>query len=64
MRLRNIAGSREVIAESKFTVKEPEKVKGLWKNKLITELFLTNKAGYCLSCSQLHFFCNGCGAGF
>ena len=34
MRLRNIAGSREVIAESKFTVKEPEKVKGLWKEEV------------------------------
>ena len=34
MRLRNIAGSREVIAESKFTVKEPEKVKGLWKKEV------------------------------
>ena len=34
MRLRNIAGSREVIAESKFTVKEPEKMKGLWKKEV------------------------------
>ena len=34
MRLRNIAGSREVIAESKFTVKEPEKLKGLWKKEV------------------------------
>lgn len=31
MRLRNIAGSREVIAESEYTVKDPETKKGLWK---------------------------------
>lgn len=30
MRLRNITGSREVIADSKFTVKEPESKKGRW----------------------------------
>lgn len=34
MRLRNIAGSREVIAESSFTVKEPEKMKGLWRKEV------------------------------
>lgn len=34
MRLRNIAGSREVIADSKFTVKDPEKMKGLWKKEV------------------------------
>jgi tRNA (guanine-N7-)-methyltransferase len=34
MRLRNIAGSREAIAESRFTVKEPEKMKGLWKKEV------------------------------
>ena len=34
MRLRNIAGSREVIAESDFTVKDPEKKKGLWKKEV------------------------------
>lgn len=34
MRLRNIAGSREVIAESRFTVKEPEKMKGLWRKEV------------------------------
>ncbi len=34
MRLRNIAGSREVIADSSFTVKEPEKMKGLWKKEV------------------------------
>ena len=34
MRLRNIAGSREVIAESKFTVKDPEKKKGLWHKEV------------------------------
>ncbi|MCR5669522.1 MAG: tRNA (guanosine(46)-N7)-methyltransferase TrmB [Butyrivibrio sp.] len=34
MRLRNIAGSREVIAESSFTVKDPEKKKGLWKKEV------------------------------
>ena len=33
MRLRNIAGSREVIAESKYTVKDPEQKKGLWKKE-------------------------------
>ena len=31
MRLRNIAGSREVIAESEYTVKDPETKKGLWR---------------------------------
>ncbi len=34
MRLRNIAGSREVIADSKFTVKDPEKKKGLWRKEV------------------------------
>jgi tRNA (guanine-N7-)-methyltransferase len=34
MRLRNIAGSREVIADSKFSVKDPEKKKGLWKKEV------------------------------
>ena len=34
MRLRNIAGSREVIADSQFTVKDPEKKKGLWKKEV------------------------------
>jgi tRNA (guanine-N7-)-methyltransferase len=34
MRLRNIAGSREVIADSSFTVKDPEKLKGLWKKEV------------------------------
>jgi len=30
MRLRNVPGSRETIAESEFTVNEPEKYKGNW----------------------------------
>ena len=30
MRLRNITGSREVIADSRFTVKEPKTQKGTW----------------------------------
>ena len=34
MGLRNIAGSREVIAESKYTVKDPEQKKGLWKKEI------------------------------
>ncbi|MBE5826963.1 MAG: tRNA (guanosine(46)-N7)-methyltransferase TrmB [Butyrivibrio sp.] len=34
MRLRNIAGSREVIADSDFTVKDPEKKKGLWHKEV------------------------------
>ncbi len=34
MRLRNIAGSREVIADSDFTIKEPEKKKGLFKKEV------------------------------
>ena len=34
MRLRNIAGSREVIADSKYTVKNPETMKGLWKKEV------------------------------
>lgn len=31
MRLRNVTGSREMIAESKFVIHEPEKQKGNWK---------------------------------
>ena len=34
MRLRNIAGSREVIADSAFTIKEPKKKKGLFKKEV------------------------------
>ena len=34
MRLRNIAGSREVIADSDFTVKDPNEKKGLWKKEV------------------------------
>ena len=34
MRLRNIAGSREVIADSNFTIKDPEKKKGLWRKEV------------------------------
>ncbi len=34
MRLRNIAGSREVIADSAFNIKEPEKKKGLFKKEV------------------------------
>lgn len=34
MRLRNIAGSREVIAESSFTVKDPQEKKGLWRKEV------------------------------
>ncbi len=32
MRLRNVPGSREVIADSKFAVTDPEKHKGIWKD--------------------------------
>ncbi len=31
MRLRNIPGSREVIAESRFVIQNPEEMKGKWK---------------------------------
>ena len=34
MRLRNIAGSREVIADSDFCLKDPEKKKGLWRKEV------------------------------
>jgi len=34
MRLRNISGSREVIAENEYVVHEPEKFKGLWKQEI------------------------------
>ncbi len=34
MRLRNIAGSREVIAESEFTIKDPQTKKGLFKKEI------------------------------
>lgn len=32
MRLRNIAGSREIVANDLFVIKEPEKLKGNWKS--------------------------------
>ena len=31
MRLRNVRGSREALAESDFTINEPDKMKGKWK---------------------------------
>ena len=31
MRLRNVRGSREALAESDFTINEPDKIKGKWK---------------------------------
>ena len=31
MRLRNVPGSREAIAESEYTINEPELNKGKWK---------------------------------
>lgn len=31
MRLRNISGSREIVAENEYVVHEPEKQKGNWK---------------------------------
>ncbi len=34
MRLRNIAGSREVTADSQYTVKDPETKKGLWRKEV------------------------------
>lgn len=34
MRLRNIAGSREVIADSDFTIKDPQTKKGLFKKEV------------------------------
>lgn len=34
MRLRNITGSREVIAENKYVVHEPEKYKGKWRHEI------------------------------
>ena len=34
MRLRNITGSREFIAENEFCIHEPEKMKGIWKREL------------------------------
>ena len=64
MRLRNIAGSREVIAESKFTVKEPEKVKGLWKkevfgndNKIHIEIGM-GKGRFLMDMAALHLDIN------
>ncbi len=32
MRLRNISGSREIIGESEFVIREPEKQKGSWRS--------------------------------
>ena len=37
MRLRNISGSRDIIAESPLVIHEPEKIKGKW-----SELFGNN----------------------
>ena len=34
MRLRNITGSREMIAENSFCIHEPEKMKGKWKKDI------------------------------
>ena len=34
MRLRNITGSRELIAENKFVVHEPELCKGKWRQDI------------------------------
>ena len=34
MRLRNITGSREMIAENPFVIHEPEKIKGSWKKEI------------------------------
>ena len=34
MRLRNITGSREIIAENKYVVHEPEKYRGCWKQEI------------------------------
>lgn len=34
MRLRNITGSREVIAENEYVVQNPEEYKGMWKNQI------------------------------
>ena len=59
MRLRNIAGSREVIAESDFTVKEPDKKKGLWKevfgndNPIRVEIGM-GKGRFLMDMAQLH----------
>ena len=32
MRLRNIKGAREAIANDKYVINEPEKLKGNWKS--------------------------------
>ena len=34
MRLRNITGSREVIAENKYVIHEPENMKGLFRENV------------------------------
>ena len=60
MRLRNIAGSREVIADSAFTIKEPEKKKGLFKkevfgndNSVHVEIGM-GKGRFLMDMAQLH----------
>ena len=60
MRLRNIAGSREVIADSAFTIKEPEKKKGLFKkevfgndNPIHVEIGM-GKGRFIMDMAQLH----------
>lgn len=37
MRLRNITGARDVIAESQYVIQEPEKLKGHWKEQFETD---------------------------
>ena len=39
MRLRNITGSREFIAENKYVVHEPEKYKGCWNKEIFKNDF-------------------------
>ncbi len=60
MRLRNIAGSREVIADSVFTIKDPEQKKGLFKkdvfrndNPVHVEIGM-GKGRFLMDMAQLH----------
>lgn len=63
MRLRNIAGSREVIGESDFVVHEPEKQKGNWRkifgnnNPIHIEIGM-GKGRFLMDMARMHPFIN------
>lgn len=64
MRLRNISGSREQVAESRFVVQEPECHKGAWKEffgnagfrQLNHQQMLANRRNAVFFCQILSFY--------